>query len=506
MQTCYPDWPQKISHHLDQPFLMTMMTSLALDSTSEMEEIIKASKSDRLLSQIAKYMVTTWPPKKSLSGDLLVFFKHREELSAQGDCIFLGDRLIIPSERQQPILNLLHSGHPGRIRMQQKYRDSYFWPGGTERVNEFVKNCNACSLAGKNSQSEPVRTTAIPPPTQPWKKVAIDITGPFWTAPKHERFIVVLSDYFSKYPEILFTGKTTACQIVSWLKEVFGRFGYPDELISDNGPQFTCTIFRSFLASNNVKHNLSAVYNPYQNGLVEVFNRSLKKGSQVISCEKHPNFREGILDLVISFRSTAPENGASPYKLLLGYSPRTKSDVRNPVLFQSGGGDIGIDDYMSRNKNSSNSLVPTASGCRQHQNSDPHLSMEEKKQIVQEKFNQRRYGQDPSKPIPKHPYHVGDIVTTKRPPAEIHKGQSSRSQPLRIQKVVGRWTYQLEDGSIWNARKLKRFRPVPDRRQQEEDHILNTHRHRPAPQGSPAKERRQSHRNQRAPDRFSPGK
>ncbi len=79
---------------------------------------------------------------------------------------------------------------------------------------------------------------------------------------------------------------------------------------------------------------------------------------------------------------------------------------------------------MSRNKNSSNSSALAALACQQHHISDPHLSMEQKKRIVQDKFDQQIYGQDPSKSIPKHPYHVGDIVIKKRPPAEIHKGQS----------------------------------------------------------------------------------
>ncbi|MCP4339812.1 MAG: DDE-type integrase/transposase/recombinase, partial [Desulfobulbaceae bacterium] len=352
-----------------------IVASLALDSSSRMEEIANTSQSDPLLIQIKKYMVTVWPEKKSLSGDIRVFFKHRNELSVHGECLFLGERLVIPSESQESILKLLHSGHPGRICMQQKYRDAYFWPGGTERVTEYLKNCNACSLTGKNTHSEPVKTTAIPPPDQPWKKVAIDITGPFFTAPKHDRFIVAISCYFSKYPEILFTNRVNSPRLISWLKEVFGRFGVPDELVSDNGPQFTSTMFKNFLAENSIKHNLSAVYNPQQNGMIEVLNRSFKKGAQINSCEQGKSFRDGIQDLVNSFRSTAPENGESPYKLLLGYNPRTNSDVRNPLLFLSGG-DKAATDYRN-------------------QQLDFHLSMDQKKEIVKTKFNKRRYGLNP---------------------------------------------------------------------------------------------------------------
>ncbi len=92
-----------------------IIASLGFNSTSQMEEIVKATKSDPLFKKIKKHMVTSWPPKKSLSGDIRVFFQHRQELSVQGDCLFLGERLIIPAKRQQSMLELLHSGHPGRI-------------------------------------------------------------------------------------------------------------------------------------------------------------------------------------------------------------------------------------------------------------------------------------------------------------------------------------------------------------------------------------------------------
>ncbi|MCP4341798.1 MAG: DDE-type integrase/transposase/recombinase, partial [Desulfobulbaceae bacterium] len=471
-----------------------IVASQAFSSTSTMEEIAAASKSDSTIQKIRKYMVTSWPLKKSLSGDLRVFFKHQNELSAFGDCLFLSERLVIPAVMQDSILQLLHTGHPGRTRMQQKYNESYFWPGGGERVSDFIKNCNACSQAGKNSYSEPVKTTAVRPPVEAWSKCAIDITGPFWTAPRHLQNIVVITDYHSKYPEILFTEKTTSSKIISWLKEVFGRFGNPNELVSDNGPQFISSEFTSFLASRNIKHRLIARYNAPENGLVEVFNRSLKKGAQVIDCEKNPNFKEGILDLVESFRATAPEYGESPFKLMFNYNPRTVSDVRNPIFMS--GGDQGIDDYMSKKKSNS------------------HMSKEEKQRIVQEKFRKRRYanpvGSGPadhnsSKPIPRHPYWIGDKVMTKRPHPQVLKGQTPWSKPHLIRKIVGRWTYQLDDGSIWNARKLRRFHSTPSRRDIEEEELLHSRQGQDQNQmQTQPRVRRYPPRIRHAPNRLSP--
>ncbi len=112
------------------------------------------------------------------------------------------------------------------------------------------------------------------PPVRPWQKVAIDITLPFSTAPKHQQNIVVITYYFFKYPEILLTTDTTMWKIIDWLEVVFARFGNPQILISDNGPQFTSREFKSFLYAKYIIHDPIPVYTPMQNGLVEVFNRS----------------------------------------------------------------------------------------------------------------------------------------------------------------------------------------------------------------------------------------
>ncbi|MCP3667434.1 MAG: transposase family protein, partial [Gammaproteobacteria bacterium] len=136
------------------------------------------------------------------------------------------------------------------------------------------------------------------------------------TAPKTQQYIVVVSDYFSKFLEIHLTSSIT-----TWLTEVFTRFGLPDEIVSDNGPQFRSDEFKSFLHQRNIRHNPTAVYNPSQNGLVEVFNRSLKQQARAIAHEAG-NFKLGILEFLASFRTTAPENGHSPTELLFGWNIR----------------------------------------------------------------------------------------------------------------------------------------------------------------------------------------
>ncbi len=149
-------------------------------------------------------------------------------------------------------------------------------------------------------------------------KLSLDITGPFDTAPQNERFLVTITDYFSKYPEVLLTGTITSRRIIRWLDSVFARFGNPYSIASDNGTQFVSNEFKQFLRQRNILHIRSPVYHPMANGLVEVFNRFLKRGIECLSAQAG-SFESGINDLLIQFRSTAPEFGKSPAELMFGW-------------------------------------------------------------------------------------------------------------------------------------------------------------------------------------------
>ncbi len=62
--------------------------------------------------------------------------------------------------------------------------------------------------------------------------------GPFSTAQHREQFVVSVVDHYSRFPEVLLTTDIRSAKIVSWLHTLFMRYGFPDELVHDNGPQF----------------------------------------------------------------------------------------------------------------------------------------------------------------------------------------------------------------------------------------------------------------------------
>ena len=99
-------------------------------------------------------------------------------------------------------------------------------------------------------------------PDTPWRRVYVDFAGPF----QGKMFFIVV-DAHLKWPEVILMPTTTTHQTINALSSVFSRHGLPDQLVSDNEPQFISEEFAWFLKRNAIKHILSAPYHPTSRAL-----------------------------------------------------------------------------------------------------------------------------------------------------------------------------------------------------------------------------------------------
>ena len=91
---------------------------------------------------------------------------------------------------------------------------------------------------------------------------------------------LLVSDAHSKWPEIIELKSTTANKTIEELRKLFVSYGLPEQMVTDNGPQFISEQFAIFVKSNGVKHIKSSPYHPATNGpverLVQTFKKSMK--------------------------------------------------------------------------------------------------------------------------------------------------------------------------------------------------------------------------------------
>jgi hypothetical protein len=277
------------------------------------KNIEQASAEDPELSAVRKAVRT-----EDWSNIPTSYTQCKEEICVKGKLLLRGSRIIIPTALRKEVLNLAHQGHQGIIKTKQRLRTKVWWPGIDKQVTSLVESCIPCQINGKGFCPEETHSTPLP--EGPWKEVAIDIVGEFPTG----EYVVVLIDYYSRWPELLVTESVTSRTIIKWLQGLFACHGLPDIIKSDNGPQFTSSEFADFLSSHAIHHHRVTPYWPVANGLVERLNRTLLKTARCATAEGR-DWRESLLDFLVAYRTTPQTTtGITPAYAMFNREIRTK--------------------------------------------------------------------------------------------------------------------------------------------------------------------------------------
>ena len=125
---------------------------------------------------------------------------------------------------------------------------------------------------------------------------------------------------------------TTSTKIIKAISTIFARFGVPNSLRTDNGPQFTSEEFATFLAEYSVEHCRTTPLWPQANGEVERQNRTQLKALRIAQVEGK-SWETEMNKFLMAYRSTPQTStGASPYFLMFGREMRTKlPDLKREV-------------------------------------------------------------------------------------------------------------------------------------------------------------------------------
>ena len=276
---------------------------------------------DTILSQVLTYTRQGWPTK--IPDAMKPFWTRRDEITIEGDCLLWGLRVLVPQKLQVQVLEELHQGHPGASRMKALARSYVWWPGLDLDLENLAKSC----LQGQEVKVSPPVAPLHPWvwPAQPWQRIHIDFAGPFLGS----NFLVVV-DAHSKWPEVVEMKTLTSAKTIEALRELFATYGLPQQLVSDNGSQFTSEEFAQFMTTNGIKHICCAPYHPASNGLAERFVQTFKK-SMLASRSNQMSFQQRLCSFLLAYRTTPHSTtGGAPCMLFFKRQLRTRLDLLKP--------------------------------------------------------------------------------------------------------------------------------------------------------------------------------
>lgn len=237
------------------------------------------------------------------------------EFTLHDECLLRGSRVFIPKALREQVLDELHLGHPGIVKMKLLARSFVYWKGIDNEIETKVKSCRTCRLQQNEPEKAPLHHWEHP--NGPWQRLHIDFAGPV-----HGHQLLIIVDAFSKWTEIIPTKSTTSSWCIQKLKELFCTFGTPHVLVSDNGRQFVSEEFEKYLKDCMIFHKTSAPYHPATNGQAERFVQTVKRILRSLEGEGG-NLVEKLVTVKTRLRRTPNAKGQTPYQLMFGREIRT---------------------------------------------------------------------------------------------------------------------------------------------------------------------------------------
>ena len=299
--------PSKEDHVMDEEidFYVNEVVRQMPTTTLYQEKIKVETKKDKILQSVMNTMSLGWPQSKQLCPPpVQQFWDSRHDLTTVNGMLVKGNRIVIPNTMQKDVLHKLHSAHQGMDRTKRRARQSCYWPKMNAEIEKMVKTCTECLRYRPSKPKEELKPRPVP--TRPWEKIGSDLFD------LHGDVFVIITDYYSLWPEVYKLKAATSDQVIEVMKDAFSRHGIPTELVSDNGSQYKSHKFKQFAKKWDFNHDPSSPRYPRSNGLAESSVKTVK--TMIKKCmATNRDIKQGLLTI----RNTPLACGLSPAQLLM---------------------------------------------------------------------------------------------------------------------------------------------------------------------------------------------
>lgn len=264
-----------------------------------------------------------------VKGDRECYVMDNDVLYAVADGV---KRLVVPVACRPMIMHLAHTlpwaGHLGRNKTYLRISSRFYWPSMYVDVQAFCKTCPTCQKTCYVRQSDRAYLQPLPVISTPFRRIAMDIVGPLVKSGHGYQYILVVCDYATRFPEAFPLRTVTAPVVLRCLVQLFSKVGVPDEIITDQGTNFTSRLLQLFHRQLGITAIKTTPYHPQADGLVERFNQTLKKMLQKFVADTGRDWDQWLPFLLFAYREVPQAStGFSPFELLYGWEVQGPLDL-----------------------------------------------------------------------------------------------------------------------------------------------------------------------------------
>ena len=237
---------------------------------------------------------------------------EKNTLSTFGNIVLHEDKPVIPKSLRSQIIRILHSAHQGCTGMIARATSSVHWPGIRRDILRYQSNCRACTEISPSQPREPLTLSKLP--QRPFEVLCSDICQ------VNGRYYLIVVDRFSGFLHIFYSKTSPTHQFLEkHLRDVFSRYGRPNRIDTDGGPQYKSEGFARFLSNWGIEHRVSSPYYPQSNGQAEV---GVKTAKRLLRDNTNPDGslnNNKVACAILQYHNTPLRDGPmSPAQLLFG--------------------------------------------------------------------------------------------------------------------------------------------------------------------------------------------
>ena len=191
----------------------------------------------------------------------------------------------------------------------------------------------------------------------------MDIVGPLPVAPTQKKFLLVATDYFSKWVEAEAYTSIKDKDVTKFIwKNIICSFGIPQTIIANNGPQFDSIAFRNFCSKLNIRNSYSTPCYPQSNGQAEATKKTLITALKKRLEQAKGKWVEELPGILWAYRTTPGRpTGNTPFALAYSMDAVIHTEIGLPTIRTEAGRQDDANMELERNLDWVDEVRETAS-------------------------------------------------------------------------------------------------------------------------------------------------
>ncbi|XP_069104102.1 uncharacterized protein [Argopecten irradians] len=311
-------------------------------------------------------------------------------------------------------------------------------------IRDFIRACDECQRQNHLKKiSAPLQPIQVK--DEAFAMVGMDLVGPLHETEHGYKYIAVVTDYFTKWPEVKAIRSKSAIEISEFIVEIICRHGTPKVILTDQGREFCNEMNEELCQRLNIEHKVTSAYHPQTNGLTERFNKTLCDSLVKYANERQNNWDQYLQMVAFATRTCVQKSTKeTPFYLVYGRKAILPIQLDLPVSPGSESTEPDDEEYLAEMTSSFVKLL--------------EVREKAKMSISQAQKEQKEYYDKKQQQVILVP---GDQVLIKNPRKHNRKGDKMTRRfigPYTITEHIGKGVYRLDGRkALQNMRNLRKY-------------------------------------------------